>query len=152
MCHPFVFKIKNKNILFVGAGKVALRKLKPLLKKQPNITLISPEIHPQIEKMAKNSNLIIKKRPFKKSDITKKWDFVFACTDNYQINTEIALLCKAFSIPINVASSKDMCDFYTAAVIETNLYSIAITTLGKNPSLSKKIKKKIEEALNDIIP
>ncbi|WP_025209590.1 precorrin-2 dehydrogenase/sirohydrochlorin ferrochelatase family protein [Hippea sp. KM1] len=150
MCHPFVFKIKNKNILFVGGGKIALRKLKPLLKKQPNITLISPAIHHKIEAMAKEGKLKIVKRPFEETDITKQWDFVFACTDNHQLNTRIALMCKELSIPVNVASSKDMCDFYIAAVIEKELYSIAITTYGKDPTLSKRIKEKIEKALNNI--
>jgi precorrin-2 dehydrogenase/sirohydrochlorin ferrochelatase len=150
MCHPFIFKIEGKNILFIGGGKVATRKIESLLKSKPNITVISQDFSDKLQDLNDTKAIKTIKKDISKNDISSRFDFVFICTDNHKLNRDLAHRCKAIKIPINVADDPNLCDFYLPAVVEFENFTIAVTTKGKNPSLSKQTKNRIKEILKNV--
>ena len=142
---PLLFDLSGKNILFIGGGKVAERKLLTIINFSPNVTLVAPAVTEKINELAqkKQINMIIS--GFRKNMLTSKYSFVFIATDDYELNKRIMSMCKSLKIPVNVADNPECSDFHIPAVI-TDYQSeilLSVSTNGKNPSKSKKIKEKL---------
>ncbi|WP_442946002.1 precorrin-2 dehydrogenase/sirohydrochlorin ferrochelatase family protein, partial [Ohtaekwangia sp.] len=50
---------------------------------------------------------------------------------------------------INVADTPDLCDFYLGSVVTKGNLKIGVSTNGKSPTISKRIREYLEEALPD---
>jgi precorrin-2 dehydrogenase/sirohydrochlorin ferrochelatase len=52
---------------------------------------------------------------------------------------------------INVADTPELCDFYLGGVVTKGDLKIAISTNGKSPTLAKRIREMLEEAIPENI-
>ena len=77
---PFYIDIEKKDILVVGGGAVALRKVEKLLPFNPVITVVSPEICNEIVKLGVKTV----KRVFADSDLDGMF-CVISATNNSQV-------------------------------------------------------------------
>lgn len=105
---PFYIDIENKNILVVGGGTVALRKIEKLLPFNPKITVVSPKINKEILKL----DVKIIEHEFIDSDLENAF-CVISATDNEQINAHIFELCKAKNILVNTVDDKEKSDLFS---------------------------------------
>ena len=79
---PLFIETTGKKCLIVGGGKVASRKLIPILKAKMKVTLISPEVIEEIElNFQKNKNLKIIKRKFAPEDIEDQFLIIAATNE-----------------------------------------------------------------------
>ena len=100
---PLFIETTGKKCLIVGGGKVANRKLIPILKAKMKVTLISPEVIEEIElNFQKNKNLKIIKRKFEPEDIEDQF-LIIAATNEKTTNQKIAKLSKDNNILVNMA-------------------------------------------------
>ncbi|MEF2600144.1 MAG: NAD(P)-dependent oxidoreductase, partial [Fusobacterium mortiferum] len=83
---PLFIDLKNKNILVIGAGKIAFRKVETLLKYNTNITVITKDI--KEEKFLTLRNIDIKIGEFEETLLKDKF-LVVAATDNPEFNKYI---------------------------------------------------------------
>ena len=99
------------------------------------------------------STILIEK-PFEISDLQNK-QLVIAATADKILNEEIYHAAKAQHILINIADTPELCDFYLGSIVTKGDLKIAISTNGKSPTLSKRIREFFEEVLpeniNDLI-
>ena len=140
MYYPVMLDLKNKEVLVVGAGKVAYRKIKNLIKDKAKITVVSNEFLEEFESL--NVNLI--KDCYNEKYLKGKF-LVIAATSNNKVNEKIAKDAKENSILCNVVDNKDISDFITPAVVSKEEVLISISTNGKYPALSKYIRKDLED-------
>lgn len=94
--------------------------------------------------------LVLLEKPFEKSDLINK-QLVIAATADKILNEEIYRAAKAQHILINVADTPELCDFYLGSIVTKGDLKIAISTNGKSPTLSKRIREFFEEVLPDNI-
>lgn len=144
---PFYIDIDNKNILVVGGGTVALRKIEKLLPFNPKITVVSPKINKEILKL----DVKIIEREFIDSDLENAFCAISA-TDNEQVNAHIFELCKAKNILVNTVDDKEKCGFIFPAIAKKNSVTAGITTSGKSPIFAKYLKEQflnLLESTND---
>ena len=69
-------------------------------------------------------------------------------TDNNKVNKQIQKLAKKKNILVNVADTPELCDFYLSSVVKKGDLKIAISSNGKSPTLTKRIR----EVLDDVLP
>lgn len=148
------FDLTNKKILIVGAGKVALRRLRKIVsqKMQCKIKIISPAILPKIGSIADNNkNISIFKRKYKKNDL-KNQNIILACTNELHINEKISHDAIKSNLLVNNASDKELSNFFFTSNIKLDKnINLNINTNGSNPLLSKVVRLIIEESLKNII-
>jgi len=148
------FDFTNKKILIVGAGKVALRRLRKIVnqKIECKVKIISPVTLPKIDLIAANNkNISIFKRKYKKNDI-KNQNIVLACTNELEINKKISHDAIKSNLLVNNASDKELSNFFFTSNIKLDKnINININTNGSNPLLSKVIRLIIEESLKNVI-
>ena len=86
-----------------------------------------------------------------KEDI-KKQDFILACTNDIEVNKKIVSLAKQKKILVSNASNKDDNDFsFTSNINIGKDIKINLSTNGRNPSLTKKIRIFIQRNLKSKI-
>ena len=143
--YPIFVDLKNKPVLIIGGGNIALEKIMNLLKSGPKITVIAPWIHPRILKFNKRIQCI--NRPFEPSDIIPHYLLVFGATGDSQLNQTISALCRQHRILCNTVDDPKYCHFIVPSLLRRGKLTVAISTAGVSPSLAKAVKDKLKQCL-----
>ncbi len=148
---PLFVDIKNRNILVVGGGKVALRKIEKLLPFNPKITVIAKKVkEDKIRQLALTGKINLYERQFSQEDLENQ-DVVIVAVDDLNLQREIYNLCIKSNIPVNSVDSIQYCSFIFPAYVKKGDIVIGISTSGKAPALSAALKDIIEDALPENI-
>lgn len=139
---------KIDTALIVGGGKIAARKLIKLLEGSANVTLIAPEISPEIRNFSKEKSLSICQRKFEDSDIGNQ-DLVVAATNSKTLNVHISELCRSRKINVNVVDNHDLSTVYFPAVFKKGKLSVGVSTFGAAPGFAKAMKEKLADFVSE---
>jgi len=144
--------LEGKNVLVVGGGRIALRKVKSLLPTGARITVVAPMIDPEFHSLVSSdlslvsrlSSLILIERPYETLDL-RGVSMVFICTDQPAVNAQVSNDARARRILVNNACDYLDGDFIVPARMDfgENI-TVTVSTQGKAPSLAKKLKQKIQ--------
>src|ERR1017187_1327204 len=96
--YPVFLNLKDRSVLVVGAGKVALRKTRGLLEAGARVTVVAPEWEPEFEALP----VRIVRRRFRASDLSN-CALVFAATDDRLTNHRIGISAKGKGVFANIA-------------------------------------------------
>ena len=141
---PVSIDLNNKNILVIGAGKIALRKVETLLNYNCNITVITKEIlEEKFLELEKNNKIKIFKNQEFEEKFLENIFLVITATDNEILNKEISQLCMSKNILVNNVTSKDDMNVRFMSIYEKDDIQIAISANG-NPKKAVEIKNKIK--------
>jgi precorrin-2 dehydrogenase / sirohydrochlorin ferrochelatase len=148
---PVFLKLEQLDTLIVGGGNVGLEKLNALLKSSPQarVTMVAPVIKEEIKALLDHTpHLRILERKFRVRDLQAK-DLVMLATDDSDLHLRIRKLARKRKLLVNVADTPGMCDFYLGSVVTKGNLKIGISTNGKSPTIAKRIREYLEEALPD---
>jgi precorrin-2 dehydrogenase / sirohydrochlorin ferrochelatase len=146
---PVFLKLEALQTLIVGGGHVGLEKLNAILKNSPSakVTLIARSISSEIKELAsKHTTVELIERNFRLWDVWNK-DLVILATDDRKLHEGIREFTRSRNLLINVADTPDLCDFYLGSVVTKGNLKIGISTNGKSPTISKRMREYLEEAL-----
>jgi len=143
--YPINLNLKDKKVLIVGAGKVALRKFKRLLLTEAKIKIVSPEFNHEFEVFLKQESeqYTFKKRKFRNKDLFGYF-LVFAATNNSELNKEITFLAREKNVLVNTVDNAELSDFTLPAIVNRGELLLTVSTGSSLPALSKNIRKKME--------
>ncbi|WP_457644537.1 precorrin-2 dehydrogenase/sirohydrochlorin ferrochelatase family protein [Persephonella sp.] len=145
---PMFIDLTGKKVLIVGAGNVALRKIEKLIPFSPDITVVAKKVSDDVRDICSSNGIEVFERPFRIEDLEGK-DMVIVAVDDIQLQKEIFEYCRDLKIPVNSVDSPEYCDFIFPAYVKIDDIVIGITTSGKAPGLSAKIREIIENCLPD---
>ncbi|MDO4323654.1 MAG: bifunctional precorrin-2 dehydrogenase/sirohydrochlorin ferrochelatase [Lachnospiraceae bacterium] len=146
MFFPLFVDLSGKEILVVGAGTIASRRIRTLCDFSKKITVIAPEVTPEVRELAELRRVKLQRRRFEMTDLEGK-DMVLAATDDDGLNQAIAEKCRALGIPVNSSSNQALCDFQFPSVVQDGDVVIGLNASGKNHRLVKETRKKVEQCL-----
>src|SRR5438067_2904964 len=136
--YPVFLDLKDRPVLVVGAGKVALRKTRGLLEAGARVTVVAPDLLPDFERLP----VRLVRRPFRASDLGGAV-LVFAATADRLTNHRIGIAAKGRGIFANIADSAAECDFVVPARVQRGDVHIAISTGGRSPRVSAELRRKL---------
>ncbi|HEH6783252.1 TPA: bifunctional precorrin-2 dehydrogenase/sirohydrochlorin ferrochelatase [Clostridioides difficile] len=142
MLYPINLKLDELDVVIIGGGEVAYRKCKNFLEFNKNVTIVSKQILNKFYDLKGNIKII--KDDYKEIYI-KDASVIIAATNNRELNMEIGLYCRAKNKLVNVVDNIEISNFTVPSYIKRGDLLISVSTGGKSPSLSSKIKKEIEE-------
>ena len=139
--------LEGKNVLVVGGGRIALRKVKTLLPTGARITVVAPQLDPEFDALKSGelpSSIVFKNRPYEPLDLRGIF-MVFICTDQPAVNAQVSNDARARRILVNNACDYLDGDFIVPARMDfgENI-AVTVSTQGRAPSLAKKLKQKIQ--------
>ncbi|RXJ68931.1 siroheme synthase [Halarcobacter ebronensis] len=143
---PIFYSVKNKNILIVGAGKIALKRLETVLNFCKDVTIISPLTDEKIDILIVQNSLNYIKREYKKGDI-EDFDIVIVAANDISLQKSIYKECKNKNILFNCVDILELNDFIFPAIIKEESLTMAFTTNGASASFTKRFKNYIKSKL-----
>tara|TARA_B000000441_G_C21742653_1_gene355182 strand:- start:566 stop:1171 length:606 start_codon:yes stop_codon:yes gene_type:complete len=146
----FNLDIAQRKILIVGAGNVAKRRLKKILKssKDIKINIVSPNFDREVKLIfARETNVKFFERKFRFSDL-RNIDIVITCTNDKALNQEISKICYEKKIFVNNASDQSLSTMHFTSNIKINkIIELNLNTGGQSPFLSKIMRILVEKVL-----
>ncbi|MEN3006751.1 MAG: NAD(P)-dependent oxidoreductase [Candidatus Methanosuratincola petrocarbonis] len=130
--------------LVIGSGRVGRRKVFKLVHGGANVTVVTKEIPKGFPDKVK---VIIGDGLEYASKNISKFDIVVAATNDPLVNSKISELAIQNKKLVNSVSGLEGCNVAFPAVIDKGSYLVGITTGGRQPSLSKRVKKDLKRAL-----
>jgi len=146
---PAFLKLENLRVLLVGGGNVGLEKLTAILRSSPEtaVTIVSLTFLAELRTLAaSHPRLQLIERGWLEADLDAA-DIIFAATDDPALHQRIKTAARARRLLVNVADTPDLCDFYLSSVVQKGQLKVAISTNGKSPTVAKRVRALLEEAL-----
>jgi siroheme synthase-like protein len=148
---PVFLKLNQLHTVLIGAGNIGLEKLGAILQNSPEakVTVIALTIIPEFEALVAGYKKVnILQKSFGDSDLDDA-DIVVAATNNPELNDFIRQSARKRRLLVNIADKPDLCDFYLGSIVQKGDLKIAISTNGKSPTIAKRLKEVLNEALPD---
>ena len=146
---PLFVDLSGKKIVVVGGGRIALRRIRTLTQFTEKVTVVSPELHPDLLPLEEAGRLTVLRRPYAPADIEGA-ALVLAATDNKEVNEAVYADCKRLDIPVNVSSDRHKSDFYFPGIVEKDNVVVGITASGSDHHLARQVREIISSALEKI--
>lgn len=143
---PIFFNITNRLCIVIGGGSVAARKVNVLLKANAAVTVIAPDICPELQTLAETNVIKFIQASYAATQLNGAC-LVVAATDDHAVNKAVSSDAKKLNIPVNVVDAPDLCTFTMGSIIERSPVVIAISSEGNAPVLARYIRTKIETML-----
>ena len=140
---PITLSLKNRPVLIVGGGGVALRKIDILLEYECDITVIAPEAVEKIEYFAGKDRLKLIKKEYESPEAAS-YGLVISASNNQALNRQVSEDCKNAGVPVNVVDSPTLCDFIFPAVVKRDCLTVAVSTDSKAPFLAGHLRLVME--------
>jgi precorrin-2 dehydrogenase/sirohydrochlorin ferrochelatase len=144
--YPVFLDLSKKNVLVIGGGEVALRKILTLMKHGADITVIAKTAHPKTAFLARQKKIKLEKRAFENADL-KNTDLVICATNDPALNQQVGGQCRKKKIWVNVVDHPALCSFIVPSIVQEGNVTLAISTGGASPALAKFLRKQIEPLL-----
>jgi siroheme synthase-like protein len=138
---PAFLKLRGRRVLLVGGGPVAAGKLESLLTAGADVTVVAPEVRPEIE----SRNVRIERRAFEPSDLDGAWWIVAAAPP--EVNREVLAAAEDRRIFVNAVDDPAHATAYAGGVVRRDGVTIAISTHGRAPALAGLLREAIDAYL-----
>jgi siroheme synthase-like protein len=146
---PVFLKLEQLQLLVVGGGAVALEKLNAVLYNAPgtSITVVATEASEGMKALVKHRDHIrLYERPFQSTDLEAA-DLVLVAVNDLDEAGRISNEARRYGKLVNAADKPELCDFYLGSVVQKGDLKIGISTNGKSPTIAKRLKEVLNEAL-----
>jgi uroporphyrin-III C-methyltransferase/precorrin-2 dehydrogenase/sirohydrochlorin ferrochelatase len=140
---PVFFDLNGQKVLIVGGGEVALRKISLLERAGALITVVAPEIAPELMMRAAAGRLKLAIREFAPDDLDGA-RLVIVATSRRAVNRWIANLSESRNIPVNVVDDAQASRFIVPAIVDRDPVLVAISTGGTSPVLARRLRERLE--------
>jgi len=127
---PAFLNLSSRRAVVVGGGPVAAAKLDALLAAGADVTVVAPEVVPEIE--ARGVTVI--RRPFEDADLDGAWWVVAAAT--VDVNKRVRAAADARRIFVNAVDDPQHATAYLGGVVRRDGVTVAISTDGRAPALA----------------
>ncbi|WP_421219030.1 siroheme synthase CysG [Aeromonas jandaei] len=143
---PIFCRLDNKPVLLVGGGEVAERKARLLLDAGAHLTVVAPELDPELAELAANGSIEWLAGEFAPQQLTGKW-LVVAATDRREVNALVYQSANQARIFANVVDDPKRSSFIMPSIIDRSPLMVAISSGGKAPVLARLLREKLEALL-----
>ncbi len=146
--YPIFLNITGKKCVVVGGGQIALRKVRTLLDYGAIVRVISPALCSELNEMAENGAITIQQRRYRSGDLQEAF-VVIAATNDSTINLKVGKDARSNALLINVVDDPESSGFIAPSYVRRGDVTIAISSGGRSPALSQKIRTRLEEEFGE---
>jgi precorrin-2 dehydrogenase/sirohydrochlorin ferrochelatase len=146
--YPVVLSIEGRRCVVVGGGRVAARKLGPLIWAGARVTVVAPVVDPAIERAATTGTVQVERRDFEPADLDGAF-LAIAATDRPDVNRAVVDAAHTRGVLVNVADDPTACDFAVPATVRRRNVTLAVSTGGRSPAFSRFLRQELESWLTE---
>jgi siroheme synthase-like protein len=143
---PLFLKVARRTVLVVGAGVVAERKIRSLLDAQAHVRVVAPEASPEVQRLSQTGLIDWRARRFEPQDADGVW-VALSATSDPDVQREVAAAADARRIFLVAVDDPANASAYSGAIVRRGPLTVAISSSGASPALTRLIREIIEEVL-----
>jgi uroporphyrin-III C-methyltransferase/precorrin-2 dehydrogenase/sirohydrochlorin ferrochelatase len=147
---PLHFDLQGRDVLVVGGGEIARRKIELLLRSGAKITVVAPNISDPIASVLQENIHALNASVYNLGFLSGKC-LVVAATDDVAVNETVSKDAKSLGIPVNVVDSPELCTVTFPAIIDREPLVISVGSAGLAPVLTRFVRELIERTLPERI-
>ena len=145
--YPVVVEMTGRATAVIGGGTVAERKVKGLLDAGAAVTVISPCLTAQLARWLKRARISHIARNYAPGDLAG-YELAFVATDDPRVNIAVFSDARERRLWINSADDPAHCDFILPSVLRRGDLTVAVSTGGKSPALSRLIRHELDQYIS----
>lgn len=142
---PMYIELKNEDCLVVGGGRVALRKVRVLLDFGARVSVVAPEILPEIKQI---DGVVWTEKEFERSDVMGR-KLVVAATGEKEQNHQIGQICMGQNIPVNAVDQIEDCSFIFPSYLRQGEVVAAFSSGGQSPVITQYLKEQARSVVTE---
>jgi precorrin-2 dehydrogenase/sirohydrochlorin ferrochelatase len=142
--YPVFLSLEGRTVVVVGAGRVAKRKVEFLLEAGSRVRVVGPSADDALLDLADDGKIELVSRPYVRGDLEGAW-LAFAATGDSEVNLQVWEEAQSNSIPVNVATDPELCDFTVPSMVRRGDLCIAVSTGASAPRLARRIRESLQE-------
>ena len=146
--YPIFLDVQQKPVLLVGGGHVALEKIGKLIEHGADVTVVAPDLIPEVREFVTAGRARWEQREFREGD-TEGSFLVMVATDNGAVNRTVADEARSRKILVNAADDARNCDFILPALVRRGEIALASSTGGTSPAMARWLRERLEEFMSD---
>lgn len=146
--YPLYLELKDRPVVVIGGGNIALQKARALLETGAQLTIIAKSICACLDSLCQQHDITYRLGAYTPECI-KDAILVIAATDDRSVNEAVFRDCRERRILCNVVDVPDLCDFYVPAVVRRGALQIAIGTDGYSPAFAGQLRRKLEAQITE---
>ena len=139
---PAFLHLRSRRVVVVGGGPVAASKLEALLAAGADVTVVAPEVRPEIAQTGVN----VVRRAFEDADLDGAWWVVAAAP--HDVNKRVLAAADARRVFVNAVDDPQHATAYLGGVVRRDGVTVAISTSGRAPAMTGLLR----EALDAFLP
>ncbi|HEY0768415.1 MAG TPA: siroheme synthase CysG [Steroidobacteraceae bacterium] len=143
---PVFLRLHEQPVVVVGGGQVALRKAAWLQKAGAQVTVVAPQLHPELEEQAGRGRLTHLAAGFSPAQLANAVA-VIAATGDRLANAAVAAAARERGVPVNVVDDAELSTFIFPAIIDRSPLVVAVSSAGHSPVLARRVREQIEALL-----
>jgi uroporphyrin-III C-methyltransferase/precorrin-2 dehydrogenase/sirohydrochlorin ferrochelatase len=136
--YPVFLKLSGRPVLLVGGGTVAAAKLQGLLAEGARVTVVAPEIRPEIEQ----PGVRLQRRAFEAHDLDGMWYVVAAAPS--EVNRQVSAAAETRHMFVNAVDDPQHASAYLGAVVRRAGVTVALSTDGRAPALAGLLREALD--------
>ncbi len=140
---PVSLRLRDAPVVLVGAGRVATRKARLLLEAGANLTVVAPDICPELQLLLREYGGVWQQGRYRETDLHGR-KLVVAATPDRAVNEQVYRDASALGLPVNVVDAPDLCSFIFPSIVDRSPLTIAISSSGSSPVLARYLRRRIE--------
>jgi len=150
--YPIFVETKGRRVIVIGGGHVAAEKVRGLLNGEADITVVAPQLLPELSEHAEAGRIGHIGREYREPDLDGGYEFIMVATDDGAINAAVAAAGKKRGIWVNAADDPKNCDFILPSVVRKGKITLAASTSGTSPALARRLREELDAYLTDDMP
>jgi uroporphyrin-III C-methyltransferase/precorrin-2 dehydrogenase/sirohydrochlorin ferrochelatase len=131
-------RLAGRKVVVVGGGPVASSKLDGLLAAGAEVTVVAPEIRPELDR----PGVCLKRKSFEAADLDGAWWVVAAAPP--AVNQAVLAAADARHLWVNAVDDPPNATAYLGGVVRRSDVTIAISTGGRAPALAGLLREAID--------
>ncbi|MCL1632895.1 siroheme synthase [Sporolactobacillus sp. CPB3-1] len=143
--YPLILNLEHRNVLVVGGGRVATRRVPSLIDSGAEITVVSEEASKQIQAWAKQGCITWGKRRWERKDSDGPF-LIIAATDDERVNEKIAACAQPNQL-VCVSGHAQSGNVSVPAVMRRGRLTVAVSTGGASPYFAGQLRDAIDRNL-----
>jgi uroporphyrin-III C-methyltransferase/precorrin-2 dehydrogenase/sirohydrochlorin ferrochelatase len=136
--YPVFLKLSGRRVLLVGGGRVAAGKLAGLLADGAHVTVVAPEIRPELHQ----PGVRIVRRAFDAADLDDAWYVVAAAPR--AVNEQVLAAAEHRRVFVNAVDDPAHASAYAGSVVRRAGVTVAFSTDGRAPALAGLLREALD--------